>query len=167
MPGYPLLITRDAFGPTLEEWAPVRNPRREIGQATFNLAWWQLAALSQLCPISWIHVSATGSRIASAEGWNPNGLIGLTPARARTSTGIFTVTYQGTYADEPTAANPAGVMRPFAPMRARATVQGVFGGADRDLIAVPSINGLVVTVKVTVASTNVLADAAFILEVWP
>lgn len=167
MPGFPLLPTRSTFGPTLEEWGKVTNPKREIGQATFNLAWWQIAALSQLVGISWIEVSAAGARIASAEGWNPNGLIGLTPAPARTSTGLFTVTYQGTYADEPTAKNPAGVQRPFAPKRPRATALGVSGGTDRDILAVASVSGLVVTVKVTVASTNVLVDAPFLLEVWP
>jgi len=167
MPGFPLTPSRDTFGPTLEEWGKVRNPKREIGQATWNLTFWQLAAISQLIPIARVELAAAdGARVASAEGWNPNGSVGLKPACARTGTGVYTVTYAATYADEPTANNPNGVQRPFVPRTGRVTVRGVDGGVTSDRVGIATVVGQVITVRTTIASSGNLVDAPFLLEVF-
>ncbi len=65
MAGFPTRPIRDSFGPTLENEAPVTNPKREIGQNTFNLAWWQVAGMSQVCPRAVIKAEVSGGVVTT------------------------------------------------------------------------------------------------------
>lgn len=158
--GFPLLPSRDTFGPELENWGEVTNPKREIGHQTFGLAWWQLAAVSQLVPIARVTVSAAGARVSSREGWNPNGKDALRPTCSRSAQGVYVVTYQGSYPDE------TNVAQSLLLADGKVSVQGDSGGVDKNIVGVATFAGNVVTVKITVANTNALTDARFVLEVW-
>jgi hypothetical protein len=153
--GFPVPPSRDAFGPMLEDYGVVTNPRRQIGADTFNLAWRTLASCGQLVPKAWVFVSAAGVRGASAECWNPNADPTLRPVTARTSTGIFTVTFQPTYPDGDGNQQAVGLFS------ARPCAQG----PTTNLVATAAIAANVVTVKITVGNTGALADAPFDLEV--
>jgi len=152
MAGFPVRPSRDAFGPKLEDGPKVTNPKKQIGEKTFNLAWWQLAAVSQLIPLAWANFDSAGAGItSSAEGWNPNQDPSLRPTVLRTGPGVYVVTYQATYLDE------EGVARPLSIVSARATPQGT----TPNLVCVVSIaSGRICTVRVTTANTGAATDAA-------
>jgi len=99
MSGFPNYPSRDAFGPTMDLTREI-NPRRDIGGQRFNLTWWQLAGCGLMVPRAWVLVAANGTRIASAESWNPNQESSLHPTTAKIGTGAYTITFAASAPDE-------------------------------------------------------------------
>lgn len=103
MAGFPTRISRTALGPTKQNAAiGVIHPAKYIGAVETELAYWQVSGLSVAAPRAWALVTWDGatavSLTAAGEAWDPNGA--SAPTVARTSAGVYTVTYAATYNDE-------------------------------------------------------------------
>ena len=99
--GFPTRVSRNAIGPTFAERYGVSDPTKEVGKDFFNLASWQLAGAGLMVPLVWALMHWDGAAMVldgSAEAWDPNGA--YLPTLARTSAGIYVVTYAATYPDE-------------------------------------------------------------------
>jgi hypothetical protein len=80
MAGFPTRANRTAFGPTLTEYKPVTDPTREIGAATFNLDFWQLAGVGRVAPRAVLRCTVAGGVVTTADqllAWDANA--GLSP----------------------------------------------------------------------------------------
>src|SRR5574341_299291 len=100
--GYPVLPTRNAFGPTLKDSGKITDPERQIPATAFNLAWHQLSGVGLVSPIALLVVDgfATGATtLVQRLAWDPNGAIALL-GWVRTGAGIYTCQFAGTYNDE-------------------------------------------------------------------
>lgn len=103
MSGFPTRISRTALGPTkANAKTGVIHPAKYIGATETELAYWQVAGLSVSAPRAWALVTWDGasavSLTASGEAWDPNSA--SAPTVARSSAGVYTVTYAATYPDE-------------------------------------------------------------------
>lgn len=100
MPGSPLRPSRAAFGPRYRNRRPVLNPEKEVGEAVFNLAFWQLAGLGVTGgAMTSTLLTAEGALVSSAESWDPDGS-GTPPVVEHLGTGIYRVTYPASVPDE-------------------------------------------------------------------
>ena len=102
MGGFPARPNRDAFGPTLEDEAPVENPKREIGADTFNLSWWQVAGLGKVVPKAWLKCTVAGAAITTnSQGlaFDPEGALGVL-TWVYVGVGSYTIEFASQYADE-------------------------------------------------------------------
>lgn len=155
--GFPRRPSRATFGPTLVNQAKVRDPTKEIGSATFNLSWWQLAACSLQVPLAWVLVESDGTRLSSGEVWNPNGSGALRPTVARTGLGVYTVTYAAQYDDE------SGTPQSLAMLGGHVTVQA--GAGATDISGVVEMTSVVVaTIRLTTKTADAAADGRFMLD---
>lgn len=157
MSGWPVRLSRSALGlPKINSGALV-NPRACLPSDEYMRLAWQAIGAAIAGPIAWVLVKGSdGSRLASGEAWNPNGDDALRPTTSRTSTGLYVVTYAGSYPDS------AGASTPFALNAGKAAPQS----ATKNIVGTPSLAGNVVTVQITTAHTNALTDSTFLLEVF-
>lgn len=99
---FPLRPLRSAFGPKLENAYPVENSNTQIGDGSFNAAFWALAGLGLVLPRVVVVAKWTGSSFTifhQAEAWNPDGAQAH-PVLARSATGRYSYTFASTYLDE-------------------------------------------------------------------
>jgi hypothetical protein len=99
--GFPLRPLRDAFGPSLKNRYPVRNPAYETdGEVTGNLLFDQIAGMGLTAVIAWLVVKTTTAPtcvlLSRQEAWNT--LAQSTGAYAppdvvRASAGVIDITY--------------------------------------------------------------------------
>lgn len=153
--GFPIRARRSSFGVTREDRAATLNPKHAFGARYANLVFWQTAGCNVTNPLAWVLVTSAGTRSASGEAWNSEGDDTLRPTCAKSSTGVYTVTFAATYADMD------GDQQAFTPTSASVSVNSTTAG----MIAVWSISGSVVTVKTSDAA-GTLTDAGFHLSVW-
>lgn len=76
MSGFPRRANRAAFGPTYEEARPVTDPTKEVGKATFNLLFWQVAGISLVVPRAVLTGTVSGGVVTTVTqglAWDPNG----------------------------------------------------------------------------------------------
>lgn len=103
MAGFPIRPSRSALGPTKLDRRVVRDHARESGATEINLAWWLLAGSAGVVPQAWLYATQTGTDIpvivARQEAWNPRR-DQAAPTMARTSAGLYVVTYAASYPDE-------------------------------------------------------------------
>jgi hypothetical protein len=110
--GFPTRISLDAIGPTKENYQGLTgDPRFFKNAAEINLEQWQIGGLSgtgALVRTSFTTAATTGAMVlnTSREAWNPK-LVQSAPVLARTSTGLYTLTYPSQVVDE--AGNSAAV----------------------------------------------------------
>ncbi len=100
MAGFPTRPSRRAFGPTFRDRAPVRQPDRDVGAAAFNLLCWQAAGAGVVGALAWALLTWDGAALslaAGGEAWDSDGLV--VPTVARSSAGVYVVTYAATYPD--------------------------------------------------------------------
>lgn len=103
MSGFPNRPIRDTFGPEIEDTFPVTNPKREIGEGTFNLAWWQSAGSGLVVPRAVLKVdvvaATSATTLAQMLAWDPNQNLPLL-TWAYVSTGNYDITFASQYADQ-------------------------------------------------------------------
>jgi len=78
MSGFPTRTNRSAFGPELENVREVSDPQREIGAATYNLGWWNLAGMSRTCPLATFRCTVSGGVItvgSQSIAFDPNAAL--------------------------------------------------------------------------------------------
>src|SRR5262245_11412070 len=98
MPGYPVRPSLDTFGAEKSAGAANIKPEKTILPAEWNLMRWQAAGLGMVAPLAWAYVQGSdGARLGSGEAWNPRGDDLKRPTCARSSTGIYTVTFAASY----------------------------------------------------------------------
>lgn len=103
--GFPNRVARSSFGPTLEDKWPVVNPKHDVGEATLNLTFWQVAGMNAVSARGLIYVSVNegaGTATTDYQGfaWDPDG--GMPKiVWTRTSAGVYTFSLPETqYEDE-------------------------------------------------------------------
>lgn len=104
--GFPTRTTRVALGPERVNKGGIRrNPSEEWAAEDVNTLRWMFGACGLLLPMvraELVCAATTGALTIPRhfEGWDPDdtGLLG--PAAARTSLGVFTLTYPATALDE-------------------------------------------------------------------
>lgn len=155
MAGYPAIPTRAAFGPTMVDEEPITDTETELGADAVNLAFWQAAGAGRTAPRAMLIVDGSdGSITYQALAWDADGELADVTS-ARTSAGLYTVTFATTYENEKEVATS------FTPRAALAQVQG--GAAW--LAAWTAISGQVITVRAKTA-LDVATDADYVLLVW-
>lgn len=155
MSGFPVRISRAALGLKRENRAAIVNPKNCVGADQFNLLLWQAAGNNVAGALAWISVDSAGARVGSGEAWNPDGNDLLRGTSSRTSTGIYVVTYAGSYPDMD------DVDTPLALVSAKVSVRSSTAG----LTAVWQLAGNVCTVKIATGG-GTLTDAGFHLDVY-
>lgn len=103
MPGFPTRTTRAAFGPTKRNLsAGLMSPEYYQGASEIELSHWQVSGMSLAVCRAWALVTWDGatsmSLTSSGEAWDPRAE--AVPTVARTSAGVYTVTYAASYNDE-------------------------------------------------------------------
>mgnify|MGYP000882923434 CR=1 FL=1 len=106
MSGFPTRLTRAAFGPTKRNLsAGLISPEYYQGANEVELSHWQVSGMSLAIHRAWALVTWDGadgatsvSLTASGEAWDPRAQ--YVPTVARTSAGVYTVTYAASYPDE-------------------------------------------------------------------
>jgi hypothetical protein len=105
MSGFPNRISRNSFGPTLENKWPVVNPKHDIGAESFNLLFHQVGGMNLITARGLLFVdvnSGTGIATTTYQGiaWDPNGLLPKI-VWTRSSAGVYTWSLPSVgYADE-------------------------------------------------------------------
>lgn len=102
MSGFPTRFLRSQLGPQLRNNYPVENPETDIGDATFNAAFWQIAGMNLVVPRATLVATWNGVGFDighQAEAWNADGAQ-LHPELARVGPGHYTYTFAPTYRDE-------------------------------------------------------------------
>ena len=146
------------LGGTLVNYAPIEDPTTDLDAGFDNNSRCMVAMMSHTAPRSWAKfttAATTGALVLNAHDAMWGSSLGVAPALARSSTGVFTLTYPTTVNDE--------LQPPYGPNAH--TVNFRWGTAsDRsatagyDIKAVPTAaNVLTVYVR---DSTNTLVDAA-------
>lgn len=113
MSGFPTRPDRAAFGPTLLDASPVRDPTRQLGAGRLNLDAHQVAGLGLVSPRVMIRLTIDGTTpvlISRAEVWNPEGLTSgdqVDPVLVGISTGRCTISYPTQISDE--LGEPVGI----------------------------------------------------------
>lgn len=165
MSGFPRRVSRDTFGPTLVDVYAAENPEADIPAKAFNTLFHQVGGLNVSSITRAVVVAEwTGTAMGVAyqsEAWNPNG-DQAHPVVARTSMGLYTVTFASSYLDETGASISTQLLL------ARATFMGqVSTWASRRVAYawVDTSNPLIVNVSMWNPGTGGLADAKFLLEV--
>jgi len=110
MAAFPTRITRASLGPKLEDAAPIRNPKQQVGKVTLNALFWAASGMSLVVPratviASWNTGGAVFDVSIQAEAWNPDGTQAR-PVLARTAAGSYTYTFASSYVDENEIAVP-------------------------------------------------------------
>lgn len=96
MSGFPIRPALSAFGPTIENIAPVRNPTTDLDAAKWNLLKYQAAGLGLMTPrvLFKLTIDNPMALLARSEAWNPSGASTgdyADPSLAYVSTGRGTV----------------------------------------------------------------------------
>lgn len=78
----------------------VTNPEKQVGAASLNLAFWQVAGMNRVAPLVTLTVAADGSRTSGAEAWNSEDEAGKRVGIAHSLTGVYVITAAATYPDE-------------------------------------------------------------------
>jgi hypothetical protein len=106
MSGFPNRISRSTLGPKLQDKYPVVKPTEEVGAATVNLDFWQLAGMNLTAARALLYVTATvsaGTTVYQGIAWDPDGTLPLvTWTRAGLGTFEFALA-SSTYKDEANA----------------------------------------------------------------
>ena len=120
MSGFPVRPTRDNFGPTYQDTRPIRDSRKNLPAAVFNLHCHQVSGLGVVSALCWLEgaiIAGPDVELAAhAEAWNPNGLETSEgdydpPVLVRTDVGIYTFAYASTYPDEEGAAQATNLSK--------------------------------------------------------
>lgn len=162
--GFPNRTARDQLGPTLQDQYPVQNPRTQVGAASFNTTFWQMAGMNLVVPRTALLASWNGSAFDvthQAEAWNPDAAQAH-PVLARGGTGNYTYTFAGSYLDE------NGVAQPTVLLAARISDRKVLSAFADRLEPRAWIDGsdpLVVQIRLWDTS-GTLVDQPFWLEVF-
>ncbi len=159
MPGYPNQISRDAFGPTLENEFPIANPKREVGQEALNLDFWQSAGMNKTAPYVVIYATVAGAVVTVQKqglAFDPNDAVPDITI-AYDGVGDYSFAFDATYPD----------------LNGTATVLTLFGGTVFPQIAgsgtignVLLTSGIAGGIEIRTASTDALVDADFILVLY-
>lgn len=156
MSGSPVTPALLSFGPEFfENDGAILDPKKHVSKDQLNLWKWEIAGNSITANKAWVVVSSAGAWVASGAKWNPKGDAALRPKCAKTATGVYTVTWAASYADQ------NGVSRQVTLYAAKAFPQTT----TANIVAVASVSGVVATVKITTANTGVAIDCQFLLEV--
>lgn len=157
MSGSPVRPSRSAYGPDpVNRRGPVSDPEGELGADVGRLMLWQLAGLGLVAPRAVCLLEDNGTRLASAESWNPRGLL-PNPVTAQTAPGTYKITYPSTAPDE------NGTPVPIVLLGAHATPQKAAAvSASCDIDA----SGLIVTVFVFDSSTGAPSDRRVLVSVF-
>lgn len=99
MAGFPSRISRSAISPKLVNRRPVVNPTKEVGQDSYNLAFWQIAGMNGVTPIAFALIGSGGTVVAHAEAWDPDRTT-AGPVCTKTATGRYTLAYASAYPDQ-------------------------------------------------------------------
>lgn len=99
MAGFPSRISRSAISPKLVNRRPIVNPTKEVGQDSYNLAFWQIAGMNGVSPIAVAIIGSTGTVLAHAEAWDPDRLT-AGPVCTKGATGLYTIAYDTAYPDQ-------------------------------------------------------------------
>lgn len=158
MAGFPTRPSRAAFGPTFRNaTAGVTNPETHAGAALLGLLAWQAAGNSVAGNLTWALLAWDGAALtlsASAEAWDSTSAV--LPTVARTSAGLYTVTYAASYADETAALITTNL---------RAAICAAQGTAAR--YAVASIaSGRIITVSVFDAAGAAADSDGVLVVAW-
>ncbi len=155
-PTFPVRPSREAFGPRFRnEFDPISD-EEDLDAATFDALCFQVAGMGGAVPLAWALVSGAGALLAAWEAWDPNG--GYAPEVARTTTGVYVVTYDATAPD----ADEIEIDLAF--LAAEAKPQGTVN--VRHGAAAIAASGHVVDVRTYLANGTTLSDEAFLLQVW-
>jgi hypothetical protein len=157
MAGFPALVSRKDFGPTLEDEQPVKNPKTDIGADQFNLLFWQVGGMNLMTPRAIIRVDSTGNLVQKRLAFDPNVELPDTVVTVTKGvTGAYTVTFQAQYNDQ--QGNPTDFIPQFAMASREGPSAAVF-------VAAAAVNGQDVEVFITTTS-GAANDEGFILFVW-
>lgn len=155
MSGFPTRPSLTSFGPKRVDRSAPRSAIHDIGAAFVNLVRWTLTGLGQSSSRAWVLAGYSGGSFTiSAQG---NAWQGAAPTPARSSTGVYTLTYAATYADAdgvPVATNLIG-----ASVSPRAGANALT--ADWDIT-----DGRIVTVRLFRAGTEAATDGAFLVTLY-
>lgn len=104
MPNLPDIPTlADDLGGVLENYAPVEDPVTDLDAGFDNSSRCNIAMMSHTAPRSWARITlaaTTGALVLVAHDAMWGNALAVAPALARTSAGIFTLTYPATVDDE-------------------------------------------------------------------
>jgi hypothetical protein len=110
MGSFPIRHTRAAIGPKLQNRFRIIDPRKEIGDESFNMAFWTVGAAGLMLPMARFICTQAGSAdpvvTSHAEAYNPNG-DGDAPVMDRTSAGVYPFDFvTSQYPDETETSRP-------------------------------------------------------------
>lgn len=155
MAGFPTRPSLTSFGAKRVDRTAPRSAIHDASAAWANLVRWNLAGLGQSAPRAWVVAGYSGgtfSITAHANAWQ-----GAAPTPARTSTGLYTLTYAATYADgdgvEVATNLAAALVCPKA-------------GANPLTCDWNITDGRIVTVRLLRASTEAATDGAFLVTLY-
>ncbi len=145
----PAIYTLSTYGGAMANYAPVEDPTTDRDATAANQAYASAAAATHTTPRAWARFTAaasTGAMVLVAHDavWGTS----VPPTLARTSAGIFTVTWPATITDE------LGTVQTVALRAATATYEGAvayFAGASA------TVN--IATINVGLGTTGALNDA--------
>lgn len=162
MSGFPSRPTLPAFGPEHPRDALAStDAETEFGAAQLRILKWQAAGLGLVAPVSFVaarHDGSSFTTLVRREGWNPKAETSLAPTVARSSTGVYTVTYAATYPDETGAATALVVLADLCEVAAQAR------NGEGARYCTWDVASNVVTVRHYNSSGN-LADGGWVLRV--
>lgn len=121
MSGFPSRMGRLALGPlTLRARRPTKSVDQELDPKVAELLFWQVAGLGFTAALAGCTViGGTETVIAAWAAWRPDAQSEAVPIVERTSAGVYTVTYGGSYPDETSEEIPTAFRA------AKVTPQGV------------------------------------------
>lgn len=161
MAGFPRIPTRSSFGPTMEDFLPVRNPKKDLGAAPINLSFWQIAGIGRTVASAAIvfdpaALSGAGKITRQALTFDPKGEIDPI-SHTINAAGDYEFTFASSYVDE------TGTAVPFFPILAIANPLGI--GAN-PLIGLTDLDGSTVEVRIVQAANGTLTSSTLSLLVW-
>jgi hypothetical protein len=155
MAGFPTRPSLTSFGAKRQDRTPPRSALHDIGMAFVNLVRWSLSGLGQSAPRAWALCTVSGTTITlTAQG---NAWHGAAPMPARSSAGVYTLTYAATYTDADDVAASPNLLGAVVSPRAGANALT----ADWDIA-----DGRVVTVRLFRTSTGAAEDGTFMVSLY-
>ncbi len=175
---WPIQMSRRGFRPAFlqNDTTRAENPEEDMGGDEFNALAWCATGTAATADKAWAILSATGTLVAHAEVWNPDGdpAVNDPPEPARVSEGVYTLTYAKEYFDEDRwyeLYSKAGGLTQAAVKRSVALygAKGFPQGSTPNVVAVGDValvgSVWVVTMRVTLANTGALVDSKLLIEV--
>ena len=158
MAGFPTRTTRAAFGPTKRNVSTgLITAEYHQGATEVNLDYWQTAGMSLAVCRAWALLAWDGASLtlsAAGEAWDTTAA--SVPTVARSSAGVYTVTYEATYVDETTTAVSTALLG----------AQGTAQGSACRIVTCTISSARIITVRVFDAAGSAADADGVLVTAW-